>query len=288
MLATMMPARNESPAFSTQDSDSESELAERQPVARSARPSSKTACEASSVSERRQKADELLQRYHNALDAAGVHAAQSPKGRPELVSEAKADESEEEGEEEGREGEFVYVKKSIQQFLNVRVLSLEKDNYALRSEFEASRKGAAHAALALRLQRLQHGLHVLASMLARRERALLSLAFSQLRAAAAAGRADKAKTAELKELRDLVSQLQAQAQQAAAAPAPPAREPASPRARRHSAPVVALDGGAGDALEMLRAENRRLQIELEDRSRAAELLCKRLLRVDAVARSMSQ
>lgn len=286
MLATMMPARNESPACSTQDSDSESELAERQPVARSARPSSKAACEASTGSERRQKADELLQRYHNALDAAGVQAAQSPKGRPELVSEAKAEESEED-EEEGREGEFVYVKKSIQQFLNVRVLSLEKDNYALRSEFEASRECAAHAALALRSQRLQHGLHVLASMLARRERALLSSAFSQLRAAAAAGRADKAKTAELKELRDLVSQLQAQAQQAAAAPAPPAREPVSPKARRHSAPVVALDGGAGDALEMLRAENRRLQIELEDRSRAAELLCKRLLRVDAVARSMS-
>ncbi|CAK9080522.1 Uncharacterized protein SCF082_LOCUS38373 [Durusdinium trenchii] len=35
----------------------------------------------------------------------------------------------------------------------------------------------------------------------------------------------------------------------------------------------------------LRSENRRLRIELEDRSRAAEVLCKRLLRVDASLRS---
>jgi hypothetical protein len=282
MLATM-PAQNAGPASSSHDSDSESELALRteSPVLRSQRPCGKVVCETSSGSVQRQKADELLRRYHNALDAAGL---QMPKGRPELVSETKETEAEDEGEEEeDRDGEFVYVKKSIQQFLNVRVLSLEKDNYAIRSEIEASRESAARAALALRSQRLQHGLSVLASMVARRERALLSSAFSQLRAAAAAARADKAKSAELKELRNLVAQLQA----VAAAPAQPAREPASPKARRHSAPVAALDGGAGDALEMLRAENRRLQIELEDRSRAAELLCKRLLRVDAVARSMS-
>lgn len=41
-------------------------------------------------------------------------------------------------------------------------------------------------------------------------------------------------------------------------------------------------------ISRLRADNRRLQVELDDRSRAAELLCKRLLRVDASQRQPSR
>lgn len=164
---------------------------------------------------------------------------------------------------------YVYVKRSIQEFLNLQVLSLEKTIYRLRKELETNLDCLGRVTSQAKTERASHGISILSHVLGSGDKLLMAKAFYQLKSHC------------------ILKKSQEKAQNQLRQQAIEWNEYVEAQQKDHEQQCenILKRNRFSEEVAMLKAENRRLQLELEDRSRAAELLCKRLLRVDASARS---
>ena len=213
--------------------------------------------------------DELYQKYIDAKEKANsiqtkdVDIGKTTFSLREIQHLNKneiedGDEEEQEYAASTKSSEFVYVKKTIQQFLNRRVLKLERTNYSLQVELDSCVDCIENVSGRLAQQQKAHALSILNQIFETKRLQNLYKAFNKIKYVPLCEHAIKKRIHQAKKHKEEIEEAKHQG-----------------KVSQEQSQIIA----------QLRAENRRLQLELEDRSRAAELLCKRLLRVDATARS---